>query len=491
VTAPFLPVESAPAPKAVTPAEIDASCRWPVTLLFWKALGWFALAALLLLISSIKLHGPGFLADAAWLTLGRVRPAAMNALVYGFACQAALALAVWLVCRLGRVRLEGGPAILIACAAWNVAVFAGIVAILAGASTGFQWLEMPVFVAPLLFVAWAAIGGWALLTLARRAEKALYVSQWYVLAALFCFPWIYSAANLLLHWMPVRGVMQAVVGAWFRGNLLDLCLTSAGLAATFYFLPKLTGRPLYSDGLAKFGFWTLVVFGCWTGLTQLLGGPVPAWMLSASIAANGILLAAILAVGMNWYRTLCGSSGCAVAFQDTSLRYIVFGAACYLLASLEAVLLGTRSVSVVTRFTYVETARTLLVLLGFFGMTALGAIHFIVPRLLQSAWPSARLVRVNFLCTAVGSALIFLALTAAGLVQGFKLNDPPVPVVDAIKATTPFLGLATLGFLLVLAGQVAFLVNFGRLLMRVVAPVCRNALVVLRSTEAPAVEVKA
>src|SRR5881396_3599207 len=86
----------------LTPAQIDASCRWPLLLLFGSGVCWLVLGTVLSLIVSIKLHAPGFLADYSWLTLGRVRPAAMNAFLYGFASQVGIGVLLWLMCRLGR-----------------------------------------------------------------------------------------------------------------------------------------------------------------------------------------------------------------------------------------------------------------------------------------------------------------------------------------------------------------------------------------------------
>src|SRR4051794_14956167 len=80
-----------------TPA-IDRSSRITTLVLFTAAATWLCLGALFGLISAIKAHGPGFLASFAWLTYGRVRPVAANALVYGFAVQAALGVALWLSC---------------------------------------------------------------------------------------------------------------------------------------------------------------------------------------------------------------------------------------------------------------------------------------------------------------------------------------------------------------------------------------------------------
>src|SRR5216110_329549 len=86
---------------ACSPAEIDASCRWPILTVFVGALIWLVLNSVLGLITSIKLHAPGFLANCSWLSYGRVSPAQTNALMFGFALQAAVAVAVWLLCRLG------------------------------------------------------------------------------------------------------------------------------------------------------------------------------------------------------------------------------------------------------------------------------------------------------------------------------------------------------------------------------------------------------
>src|SRR5687767_1134976 len=80
-------------------AEIDASCRWPLLLLFTSSLLWLVFGLVLALLAAIKLHKADFLADAAWLTLGRIRPAAMNCFLYGFASQAGIGVMIWMLCR--------------------------------------------------------------------------------------------------------------------------------------------------------------------------------------------------------------------------------------------------------------------------------------------------------------------------------------------------------------------------------------------------------
>src|SRR6266699_281654 len=66
---------------------LDRSCRLPLLVLFVSAAVWLVLGSAFSLIASLKFHSPNFLADCAWLTYGRVRPACNNSLLYGFVCR--------------------------------------------------------------------------------------------------------------------------------------------------------------------------------------------------------------------------------------------------------------------------------------------------------------------------------------------------------------------------------------------------------------------
>src|SRR5258706_7101648 len=78
-------------------AEIDISCRAPLLLLFISGAAWLVFGSCLGLIASLKFHLPSFLANCAWLTYGRVHPAALNALVYGGGPRCGLGAFCWLV----------------------------------------------------------------------------------------------------------------------------------------------------------------------------------------------------------------------------------------------------------------------------------------------------------------------------------------------------------------------------------------------------------
>lgn len=440
-------------------------------LMFASAAVWLALGTLLNLIASIKLHSPGFLADVAWLTFGRVRPAGMDALLYGFASQSAMAITLWLTCRLGAVTLCCRTPVILATIFWNVGVTLGVFAVLGGASTGFAWLDMPPFAGAILFASYGVFGLCILVTFNNRMERRLYVSQWYLLAALFWFPWMFSAAYLLLNYWPVRGVLQAFINSWFTNNFLTLWLGAVGLATLFYFIPKLVNRALYSNYVAAFGFWTYLLFAGWTGSTQLIGGPFPTWMIAIGTSAAILMIVPTVAVGFNWYMTVEGYRFSRGDSGNIVLRYILFGALAYFVSSVGGILLGFYGVSAITQFSVVPLALIYFVIFGFFGMTALGAMYYIIPRATGMAWPSQKLVRLHYNFTAAGIVILFLSLLVGGLIQGYRLNQTITDVLAVTRGAIPFIGLATLGFLLLLIGQFAFLKNLFTLMHRQAAPV--------------------
>ena len=451
------------------PAEIDAVCRAPVLFLFASAAVWLVVASILALVSSLKFHAPGFLADCPWFTYGRVQPAQINALAYGFAAQAALGVVIWMVARLGRTLLVQPALVLTGAIFWNLGVTIGLFGILIGDTTGYEWMEMPGYASPILFGAYVLSGVPTLLTFHQRREPALYVAQWFLLAAMFWFPWIYSTANLLLVFFPARGVMQAVVNWWYIGNLTSIWFGFVGLAAIFYLLPKLAQRPLLSNYLAMLAFWSLSLCGGWGGIHHQ--APLPSWMPSLSTVFTVLTVVPLIAIALNLNRTFAGAS--AKMQECLPLRFVVTGAAAYLLSGALAMGSAFPQVGQITQFTLFTPARTQLFLYGFFAMTMFGAIYHIVPLLSRNQWPAPKLARLHFGLATLGLALYAGSLTVGGILQGQALNDPRVPFADALNRTLMCLRLGTLGDLLMAAGNGALALNLGWLLVR-----CRRAALV-------------
>ena len=144
-------------------ARIDASTRVPVLMFYASAMVWLLIGTLLAGFVSFKLHSPDWLSDVSFLTWGRLRPVHMNVMVYGWASMAAMGTAIWLMARLCRTTLRHPLLIVAGIWFWNIGVLIGVIGILMGYSTGYDWLEFPPYAAVVLFVAYALIMSWAVL----------------------------------------------------------------------------------------------------------------------------------------------------------------------------------------------------------------------------------------------------------------------------------------------------------------------------------------
>jgi cytochrome c oxidase cbb3-type subunit 1 len=471
----------------VSMAEIEASGRLPI---IWLVAGgglWLCVALLLLLVDSLKLHLPSFLAGGAFWTYGRVREACVSSLYYGCAVQWTMAGSLWLLCHVGRARVAAPAMIGIGVVLWDCAAAIGVFAILCGQSTGMESLAMPGYLAPILLSAYLLMGICAALTFHDRREGLLYPSQWFVVGALFWFAWIFSTASLVLAGPPVRGVLQASIEWWYGHNFSNVFVGFAGLGLIFYFVPKLSGRPLSSYYLASLAFWVIALFGGWGGIPA--GAPLPSWIASVGVAGTVFTSAAVLAVAINVYLTTRGAP-CAPC-HDAAGRFIFAGLIFWLLASAQEIAGVLPAVSAVTDFTWYREAQHELFYYGFFSMTLFGAIYYFMPRVLgwQSgaerglgnaaaraaapggpeevggAWKPG-LMRAHFWLALFGVLIGWLSLLVGGLWQGLLLQEPANTFVSTMRQTLPAIRGSTLGILLLLAGVMVFLLNLALLLSR-------------------------
>lgn len=448
-------------------AAIDRSVKGPVLFLFANAALWLLASTIMGLIASVKLVKPGFL-DYDWLwflNYGRLQPAHLTALVYGWAIQSGLGASVWLLARRSGVALERGAGSMVTAGVfWNIGVTLGVVGIFFGGNTSLTWLEFPAFVWPLFLVAFLIIAGRMVLHYnAVQRENWFFLSSWYILAGLFCFPWIFATVNLLLnHYAPASplGAIGAGINAWYVSNIIWLFFTPVGLGACYYFIPKITGKPVYSGQLAQLGFWGLVVLGGWTGYQKYMGGPLPAWMSAVGGTAALLLLVPAGIVALNNHLTTEGKRG--LIETSPTLRFVFVGSFCYVLMSGVSALLGTFWTGSNTQFTYAEYGYQLLAVYGFFSMTMFGAIYYIVPRLANCEWLSARLIRQHFWFSVYGISAMVVCMLVGGLFQGTSVNSPDnwnQPMVGSVINARGYLVGRSLAWVFILWSNFWFFVH--------------------------------
>jgi len=450
---------------ALLRAGIDRSLRHPVMFFMTSGAAWLAVSIILGIISSAKVHSPGFLSCCSWLTYGRVFPAHINAFIYGWGFQAAFAVIIWLMARLSRKECTASGLILTAGHVWNLGVFLGLVGILSGSGTGLPWMEFPAFAWPVLLACYFAIVIWSFIQFRVRPEGHTYISQWYLLAAIVWFPWIYITANILLHCLPGHPVMAAGINAWYKSALMFLFFTPVALGTAYYLAPKITGVPVYSYSLAKLGFWSLAVIAPWAGMQKLSGAPIPYFLPYVGAAATVMVFVPAISAAVNLIRTMLASP--EILASSPSLRFTIAGIGGLALLAVAAVALNLPGSTLpLTQFSLSGYGFEILALYGFFSFVMFGAIYFIVPRVTRREWLSRRLIKMHFLFSVYGIIAVVLFALFGGFEQGTSQENWQQAWQAAATTAKPYAVGTTIAWCFILFSNVFFLLHLALMWLR-------------------------
>jgi len=435
-------------------AAIDRSVRYPVLFFFTSAAAWLFVATVLGVVSGIKLVNPDFGPSWTWLSYGRLWPLHTNSLIYGWGMQAGFGLMIWLMARLCRTELRNSVTLLVAGHIWNFGLSLGFLGMWIGKGTSLPWLEFPTFVWPLLALTYVVISISLVQMFRQRRSGSLFISQMYVIGAALWFPWIFITANLLIHNEGGSAVMKAGINAWFMSNLVYFWFVPIALAAAYYLVPKIAGRPVHSYPLAKLGFWSLALFAGWTGFSRYNGGPFPAWMTSVSGAATIFILLPALAVWLNLSKTLAGKR--KLADHSPALRFTNFGILMFGLFVLLSALVGFYGPGRLLQFSHATVGIDTLGIYGMFSMVAFGAIYFIVPRITAAEWPSGKMINFHFWFSSYGILTVIGFMLVGGIAQGGAMDRWNTDFIASVELGNGYVIGRCLAWFLISLANLAF-----------------------------------
>jgi cytochrome c oxidase cbb3-type subunit 1 len=441
--------------------RMDEAAALPVLLYFGSAIIWLLLGTLFGLGASLKFDAPDWLGTIPWLTFGRIRPAHLNAVVYGWASLAGAGCLVWLTSRLCQVPIQWRGCLVASVALWNLGLVYGTGSILFGYSLGVEWLEYPLPAAGMIAAAFLLYGASILRTFAKRKVEHVYVSLWYILASVVWFPLLYVVANLPIY----SGVIHGVVNWWYGHNALAVWFTPIGLALAYYFIPKIIGRPIHSYYLSLLGFWTFALFYNWNGVHHLVGGPVPTWLQTISIIASVLMVIPVLTVAVNHHLTTVGNFH--MLRTSPALRFTVFGAMCYTAVSFQGSAEALRDVQETVHFTHYTIGHAHLGVYAFLTMILFGAMYYITPRVARWDWPRPGWIKAHFWLTAGGVLLYVGAMTVGGFLEGRAMNNAAIPFPSVVAGTRPYLTLRSASGMMMGTGHLIFAALFAQVLYRI------------------------
>lgn len=398
------------------------------------------------------------------LSPGRLRSAAMTALMIGWLVQALVGAAYYVVPRIVGARLRRGPVAMVGLWALSALTVLGVVLVLLGLGDGVEpfslpwWLDLPVLVA-LMIPAVVVID-----TIRHRTEQGVYVSLWFVMAGVVWLPMLY-AVNAIPGLAAVGRALQETV---FVAGFGTLWVTTMGIGAAYYVVVKATGNPLSNRQLARVGFWSLAIASIFAGPAQLAFGATPDWLDAVAAVLGLALPVAAFANAYTIGTTLDG--GWDEVTNRPSLSAIVAGLGFVVAVALVTSISSFRSAAALVGFTSFWDGVGYVVLFGVGGLFVGGWAYQALPAMTGRELASTDLARRHIRWTVIGVGATGLLLVLAGLLRGFAWTGGSFSGIVASGAdwstvggsADVLIGLAVLGGILTLAGQLAFALNVYR-----------------------------
>ncbi|MGA6926255.1 MAG: cbb3-type cytochrome c oxidase subunit I [Desulfosarcina sp.] len=379
---------------------------------------WFMVATFYGLLGATELVAPDLTENIGGIIFGRVRPTHVNLVLFGFVTPGLLSAAFYLVPRLLRAPLFSERLGVFTATIWNLALVGAVSTLALGMTQGREYAELIWSLDVMVVAAFILIFYNLIMTVKNRREPILYVSVWYVLAAVALTTCTFALGNVV--WRPDSGALVGIHDAillWFYGhNIFGLLLTPLALGVAYYVIPRACRAPIYSHTLSLLGFWALVVVYTHIGTHHLLQVPVPTWLKVVAIVDSVAMVIPVMAFLINIWYTAKGRLG--EIHADIGAKFIFTGTIMYFFVSIQGSLMALPDVQRVTHFNNWVVAHSHIGVLGFAGMIALGGLYYTIPKLSGRPLYSRFLADFQYWMILIGMVGFTIVLTIAGLIQG-------------------------------------------------------------------------
>lgn len=357
-----------------------------------------------------------------YMTFGRLRPmhVAHVALLWLLTC--GMGVFYYIVQRLCGVPLWSRKLAVATHILWFFSVVPAVYSFPFGTNSGWEYAEVPMMlgwypVKVVITIAWLMFCVNIIMTIANRRHTQMYVSLWYVLGTLVWTTFTWVAGNFLIHFIP-EGISRVNMNYFYVHNLVGLIFTPFGLAASYYFIPRISGQPIYSHRLSMIGFWSIAFVYSWVGAHHIIHGPISQWLQTISIVFSVWLFIPVWTVVINFFMTL--ARAWHLYNEKTSLRFLMMGTLFYLLTSVQGSFMALRNVNEITSKTDWVIGHAHLALLGAFTFFAVAAVYHIIEVVTDRPIWSKRLCSWHFTLMMLGSMLMFASLMTGGFLQGMQ-----------------------------------------------------------------------
>ena len=431
---------------------------------------WGIVGMLVGLFIAAQLYWPALNFDLPWLSYGRLRPLHTNAVIFAFGGCALFATSLYVVQRTSHVRLLSDKLAAFVFWGWQLVILLAAITLPLGLTQGKEYAELIWPIDILIAVVWVAYAVLFFGTIAKRKVKHIYVANWFYGAFIIAVALLHIVNSLaipvdMIHSFPVySGAVDAMVQWWYGHNAVGFFLTAGFLGMMYYFIPKQTGRPVYSYRLSIVHFWALIAIYMWAGPHHLQYTALPDWAQSLGMVFSLILLAPSWGGMINGMMTLSGAWH--KLRTDPILKFLIVSLSFYGMSTFEGPMMSIKTVNSLSHYTDWTIGHVHSGALGWVAMISIGSIYALLPRLLgQKEMWSVKLIDAHFWTHTIGVVFYIASMWIAGVMQGLMWRDTKpdgtlmYTFVESLSATYPYYLVRFLGGALVVGGMVLMAVN--------------------------------
>ncbi|MCE2982474.1 MAG: cbb3-type cytochrome c oxidase subunit I [Parachlamydia sp.] len=410
-----------------------------------------------------------------YISFGRVRPVHVGTVTLLWLLSVDVGLMLYFVPRLCGVSIWSPSLALWGGALWWFSLTIGVNSYPWGTNFGWEYAELPTWVSwipvkVLFTVGWLMLVYNFFMTIANRRYEKLYVSLWYSMGTLIWTTFVVFVGSFAINWVP-EGLSRVNVSWFYVHNLVGLIYTPMGLAAAYYFLPKLANTPIYSHRLSMIGFWSVAFIYAWIGTHHIIHGPISQWLQTVSIVFSIWMFIPVWTVVYNLFATL--QHDWQKYFRSAPIRFLMMGNVFYLITCAQGSLQSLRNVNEITSKTDWIIGHSHIALYGTFTFFAIAGLYQAIPTMVKKPLWSDKLADWHFALNLWGSLVFLFSLWLGGFLQGlawanwadgssyaeFHENLIRLPFLQTVSDMKDWWILRGLGGIVILFGNVLFAIN--------------------------------
>ena len=393
----------------------------------------------------------------SWLSFGRLRPVHTNAVFWGWSSLAMMGLAYYVIPRVSNVPIHNIKTGWYSLFLINASVVIGSIFLMAGINNGggeYREYIWPVMVLFGIAIIISLVN--FLKTIAKRTTTEIYVSNWYIIAAMM-FVIVIAVVAYVPSWQD--GLGETIVQGYYMHQGVGMWFMLFTLGLMYYFLPQQLNKPIYSYSLGILAFWSQILFYTLIGTHHFIFSAIPWWLQTTAIVGSVGMIIPVVAGTTNFLMTFKGSWH--KISSSYTLPFYIVGIMFYFTGSLQGTAEAFRYTNLIWHFTDFTVAHSHLTMYGIIAFMLWGFIYTVVPRLTGKEPPQVT-VGAHFWMALIGLMFYTVPLMYGSTLRGLMWMEGK-PFIDSVDFMAPYWLWRAIGGTLMWLSHILFAYNFYRM----------------------------